>query len=90
MHMSSLATWWVWTVGPILGALAGGGVTVLMSRFLQLHRGPEPTEESSPLREAIEPLDPVGRPHHDGRNTHGPGAERGIRIRVQQLVGHAL
>jgi glycerol uptake facilitator protein len=49
--------WWVWTVGPILGALAGGGVAVLMSRFLQLHRQPEPVEESSPLREAIEPID---------------------------------
>jgi glycerol uptake facilitator protein len=49
--------WWVWTLGPIIGALAGGGVAVLMGRYLQLHRRPEPLEESSPLREAIEPLD---------------------------------
>jgi glycerol uptake facilitator protein len=50
-------SWWVWTVGPIIGALAGGGVAVLMGRFLQLHRQPEPVDESSPLRDAIEPLD---------------------------------
>jgi glycerol uptake facilitator protein len=54
--------WWVWTVGPIIGALAGGGVAILMGRFLQLHREPEPVEETSPLREAIEPVDAAGDP----------------------------
>jgi glycerol uptake facilitator protein len=49
--------WWVWTVGPIIGALAGGAVAVLMGRLLQQHREPEPTEEPSALREAIEPVD---------------------------------
>jgi len=45
--------WWVWTVGPILGALVGGGVAVLMGRFLQ--RGDVP-EETAPLRDAVEPI----------------------------------
>jgi len=27
--------WWVWTVGPIIGAVAGGGLAILMGRVLR-------------------------------------------------------
>lgn len=40
--------WWVWTVGPILGALAGGGVAILMGRFLRARSVPDAPVAAGP------------------------------------------
>jgi glycerol uptake facilitator protein len=49
--------WWVWTLGPIVGALIGGGVAVGMGRWLQQRRANEPAFDDSPLGAAVEPVE---------------------------------
>jgi glycerol uptake facilitator protein len=63
-------SWWVWTIGPIIGALVGGGVAVLMGRYLQKRQDDEPSLDDSALGAAVEPLaselEPVTTPASNG------------------------
>lgn len=49
--------WWVFTLGPVIGALAGGGLAVLMGRFLRRSSGLVPAEPPGLLDAAIQPVD---------------------------------
>lgn len=59
------APWWVWTVGPILGAVAGGGVAIALSSFLAR---PEAPESAGVEAEAL------GTPTPGGNSAHAPGS----------------
>lgn len=62
--------WWVWTVGPIVGALAGGGISVFMDRFMQKRHEGELALDDSVLGAAVEPVESA----HDSHVAPAPRA----------------
>jgi glycerol uptake facilitator protein len=56
--------WWVWTVGPIIGAVAGGGAAILLGRLI-----PAATEVSATASDAAPVLADVDDPSRSEEST---------------------